>query len=188
VNALPRFLRWRFGLETITPWAEPAETACVIEHARGKRRLAEVGVWEGGTTKHLRTAMAPDGVLFAIDPFPVGRLGFSYQQSIAHAEVARIRNGAVVWLRMRGEEAARDPRVTAAPFDFVLLDSDHTYDLLRAEWAAWAPLVSGVIAVHDVIGDPEVASVRCAREHIFTDARFSLVATAGSLAVLARRR
>ena len=76
----------------------------------------------------LRHVMAPDGVLFAIDPFPGGRAGLSYQRPIAHGEVRRVRNGTVVWLRTTGALAASDPRVAAAPFDFIFIDSDHTFD------------------------------------------------------------
>lgn len=185
--SLQRLLLWRLGRIAITPWAGPGETECLVEYARNKRRLAEIGVWEGGTTKMLRQAMAPDGVLFAIDPFPGGRAGLSYQRPIAHGEVRRIRNGTVVWLRTTGAQAASDPRVAAAPFDFIFIDSDHTFEGLQADWEAWAPHASEIIALHDVIGNPEQGSVRFAAEHIFTDPRFAVLNMVGCLAVLKRR-
>ena len=187
MKSLHRFLLWRLGRIAITPWATPDETACLVEYARNKRRLAEIGVWEGGTTKILRQVMAPDGVLFAIDPFPGGRLGISYQRPIAHGEVGRIPNGSVVWLRTAGAYAASDPRVAAAPFDFIFVDGDHTFDGLQADWEAWAPHASDIIAFHDVVGDPNQGSVRFARERIFTDNRFALLKTVGCMAVLKRR-
>jgi hypothetical protein len=187
VKSLARLLWWRLGGISIKPWAAPGETECLAEYARGKHRLAEIGVWEGGTTKVLRQVMSPNGVLFAIDPFPGGRAGVSYQQPIAHGEVNRIRNGTVVWLRTTGALAAKDPRVSAAPFDFVFIDSDHTFEGLQADWNAWSPHASKIIALHDVIDDPTQGSVRFAREHIFTDPRFALVKTVGCLAVLERR-
>ncbi|HYM23042.1 MAG TPA: class I SAM-dependent methyltransferase [Vicinamibacterales bacterium] len=188
MRALQRLMLWRLGRIAITPWAGAGETECLIGHARNKRRLAEIGVWEGGTTKLLRQVMAPDGVLFAIDPFPGGSLGLSYQRPIAHGEVRRIRNGRVVWLRATGRQAASDPRVTAAPFDFIFIDSDHTFDGLQADWEAWAPRASDIIALHDVVGDLGQGSVRFARERIFTDPRFAVLNTVGCLAVLRRVR
>jgi predicted O-methyltransferase YrrM len=187
MNSLRRLLLWRLGRIAISPWASPGETECLVEYARNKRRLAEIGVWEGGTTKMLRQAMASDGVLFAIDPFPGGRAGFSYQRPIAHGEVRRIRNGTVVWLRTTGTRAASDPRIAAAPLDFIFIDSDHTFEGLQADWEAWAPHASGVIALHDVVGNPEQGSVRFARERIVTDARFTVLKTVGCLMVLQRR-
>jgi predicted O-methyltransferase YrrM len=188
VKSLVRLLRWRLGLVKIAPWADPEETQCLTRYAVGKHRLAEIGVWEGGTTRMLRSVMSPDGVLFAIDPFPHGRLGFSYQRPIARAESRRTANGQVIWIRDTGAAAARDARVAAAPFDFVFIDSDHSFEGLRTDWEAWKPLASDIIALHDVIGPPEIGSVRFAQEHIFTDARFVLCETAGSLAILKRAR
>jgi methyltransferase family protein len=187
MNSLRRFLLWRLGRIAINPWASPGETECLVEYARNKRRLAEIGVWEGGTTKMLRQVMASDGVLFAIDPFPGGRLGLSYQRPIAHGEVRRIANGTVVWIRATGSQAASDPRAAVAPFDFIFIDGDHTFDGLQADWEAWAPRASDIIALHDVIGEPGVGSVRFARERIFTDPRFAVLKTVGCLAVLKRR-
>ena len=188
MNALARLVLWKLGLAPVAPWAAAGETEAIGRHAAGKRRLAEIGVWEGGTTRVLRQVMSPDGVLYAIDPFPAGRLGLSYQLPIAHGEVNRVRNGRVVWIRQVGEAAARDPRVTAAPFDFVFIDSDHTFEGLRTDWGAWAPLAADIVALHDVIGSDAQGSVRFAREHIFPDARFRLIEEVGCLAVLQRRR
>jgi predicted O-methyltransferase YrrM len=188
LNSLQRLLLWRLGRVAISPWAGPGETDCLIDYARNKRRLAEIGVWEGGTTKMLRQAMAPDGVLFAIDPFPGGRAGLSYQRPIAHGEVSRIHNGTVVWLRTGGAQAAIDPRVTAAaPFDFIFIDGDHTFEGLRADWEAWTPHASGIVALHDALGDPEQGSVRFVRERVLTDPRFAVLKTVGCLIVLERR-
>jgi predicted O-methyltransferase YrrM len=186
VNSLVRLAMWRLGLVVIEPWADAGETNCLLHYARGKRRLAEIGVWEGGTTKRLRAAMDPGGVLFAIDPFPVGRLGLSYQRPIAHGEVARVSNGEVVWIRKRGAEAAADPRVRTAQFDFVFIDGDHSFAGLQADWQAWEPLIGDVVALHDAAGDPEQGSERYAREVIFPDPRFRLLETQGCLVVLQR--
>src|SRR3954467_8523126 len=99
------------GLVRIGSWTEPGEAACLARHAAGKRRLAEIGVWEGGTTRLLGRGMSAEGVLYAIDPFPSGRLGMSYQRPIAHGEVAPVANGEVVWIRDTGVTAAQPPDV-----------------------------------------------------------------------------
>jgi predicted O-methyltransferase YrrM len=186
VKSLSRLLLWRMGLVRIQSWTLEGEAPCLARHAAGKRRLAEIGVWEGGTTRLLRQVMSADGVLYAVDPFPTGRLGMSHQRPIAHGEVARVANGEVVWIRDTGVRAAQDPRVAAAPFDFIFIDADHTYEGLRGDWEAWSPLASAIVALHDVIGHPAQGSVRFARERIFTDPRFRLVETVGCLAVVER--
>ena len=43
----------------------------------------------------------------------------------------------MVWIRTTGARAASDPRIAAAPFDFIFIDSDHTFEGLQADWEAW---------------------------------------------------
>jgi predicted O-methyltransferase YrrM len=192
MQALLRFVTWRLGFVSIESWSMPEESACLVRHATGKHRLAEVGVWEGGMTRRMRSVMASDATLFAIDPFPTGRLGINYQELIAHGEVARVPIGRVVWLPVRGADAGRLPEVTAALFDFVFIDSDHTYEGLGDDWAVWSPQIApgGIVALHDSAstdGLPDYAeSQRFTRDHILTDVRFALVETACSLTVLRR--
>ncbi|HEX4565928.1 MAG TPA: class I SAM-dependent methyltransferase [Vicinamibacterales bacterium] len=188
MQSLAHLILWRAGLARIRPWAAPAETDCIVRHATGKRRLAEVGVWEGGTTRRIREVMDPAATLFAIDPFPRGRLGVSYQQPIAHGEVRRVRNGEVVWIREGGAEAVRDSRVSASPFDFIFLDADHTFEGTGAVWDAWRPLAADVIALHDALGAEDQGSVRFVRDHVLTDSSFTVIDRAGCLLVLRRAR
>ena len=44
MKALQRLLLWRLGRIAVAPWAGSGETECLVEHARHKRRLAEIGV------------------------------------------------------------------------------------------------------------------------------------------------
>ena len=192
MQSLLHFVRWRLGLDAAEHWMDAKEAACLLRHATGKSRLAEIGVWEGGSTRRIRELMAPGATLFAVDPYAPGRLGVSYQRLIAHGEVSRIKNGSVIWLRETGAEAARRQEVTAAPFDFVFLDGDHTYDGLRRDWEGWAPLVAarGVIALHDSVlpkGHVDAGSVRYSSEVVVCDPRFEIVDEVVSLRVLRRR-
>ena len=191
MSVLLHLIKWQFGLAPPEVWTTAAERECLARHAAGKRRLAEVGVWHGGTSRSLRAAMAPDGTLYAIDPYEKGHFGFSIPRIVGMRELGRIRNGRVVWVRLTGSEAAGSREIReVAPFDFVFVDDAQTYETLRAEWEAWAPLIGpdGIIALHDSqTADGEAAeqsSVRYAREVVSKDPRFDLVETADSLTVL----
>ena len=131
--------------------------------------------------------MDPEGVLFAIDPFPAGRLGVSYQKAIASGEVGRVKNGRVVWIRDSGAAAAADPRVKAEPFDFIFIDGDHTEEAMRADWEGWSPLAASIVALHDTVGINS-GSARFFEQHIVNDPRFEVVETVGCLALLRRVR
>jgi len=194
MSVVAHYVKWRLGLATAEGATTAAEADCLVRHARGKKRLAEIGVWQGGTTARLRAAMAPGATLFAVDPFPKGRLGFSTQRAIATREVAKIANGQVVWIRQTAADASRDPIVRSGGFEFVFLDALHTYDGLREDWEAWSPLVAngGVIAIHDSRASPgghseDVGGVRFTNDVIVKDDRFEMVETIDSLTVLRRR-
>ena len=195
MSVILHLLKWRLGLAPAEVWTTEAERACLARHAAGKHRLAEIGVWHGGTTRVLRAAMAPDAVLYAIDPYEKGRLGFSAPRIIGRAEVGRVRGGRVVWIRATGHDAAGSAEIRAvAPFDFVFIDAAQTEELLHAEWTAWAPLIApgGLMALHDSRFVPEhgigeQTSVRYTREHILPDPAFEVVDAVESLTVLRRR-
>ena len=142
----------------------------------------------------MRAAMAHDAVLFAIDPYPPGRLGLNYQRIIARGEVSKIPNGRVEWLRETGRDAASNPKVVAAaPFDFVFIDADHSFEGLRENWDGWAGLIApgGVMAVHEggVPGGPsDHGGVRFCDQVARHDERFEVLETIDCLLVLRRVR
>src|SRR5262245_20594844 len=194
MRVLRQFLLWTIGVETPQTQTAEAERACLARYAAGKKRLAEIGVYQAVTTCCLRQAMAPDGVLLAIDPFAPGRLGFSYDRVIAHGEARRVRNGEVRWLRMTGREAAKDQAVDQlGGVDFIFIDGNHSYEGLREDWEGWSPRVlkGGILALHDSRSyeghDIESAgSVTFTREVILHDPRFVVAETVHSLTVLER--
>jgi predicted O-methyltransferase YrrM len=139
--------------------------------------------------------MDPDAVLFAIDPYQVGRLGVSFHRRIARREVSQVRRGRVDWLRMTGADAARylaENRLGLV--EFVFIDGDHSYDGLRADWQGWAPLVTpgGVVALHDSRSSAtraidDAGSARYTRDVIQYDSRFELIDHVDTLSVFRRR-
>jgi len=195
MSALTHFLKWQLGLARAETQTTPAERETLSTYAAGKRRVVEIGVWHGVTTCRLRAALAADGVLYAVDPFPLGRLGVSLQRLIAHPEVRSVRNGAVEWIRTTGVAAASAlAPVLAGIVDLVFIDGDHSYDGLKGDWEAWSPLVApgGLVAVHDSRSTPsrpieDAGSVRFTRECIVADTRFEVCREIDSLTVLRKK-
>lgn len=190
MKVLTHYVAWTVGLAAADTQTTAAERDCLARHAQGRRRLVEIGVWHGVTTKRLRRAMHPDGILTAVDPFPEGRLGFSVQERIARREVNAVPNGRVAWARTTGAQAAR----AHAPIDFIFIDGDHSEVGLLADWRAWSPLVEpgGIVALHDSRSTPDrqiddAGSVKVTNDVILRDARFDVVETVDSLTVLRRR-
>jgi hypothetical protein len=85
-NLITFLLQWLGFKEPITQTSE-AERDCIARHAVRRKRIAEIGVFQGVTTRRLREVMHPEGVLFAIDPFYKNRLGVCLYKMIAAREV-----------------------------------------------------------------------------------------------------
>jgi predicted O-methyltransferase YrrM len=184
------------GLRAAETQTTDEERAALARHAQGRTPIVEIGVWHGVTTAVLRRAMRDGGVLWAVDPFPPGQLGFSLQKPIAEAEVGRVRNGTVRWVRTTGQAAAaafeRDQRGPAA---LIFIDGDHTYEGLSGDWRAWKGLVApgGLVCLHDSRSTPArdiggVGSVRATNEIVLQDPDFELIEQIDSLTVVRRRR
>lgn len=193
MRVLPHFVLWQFGLVEAETQTTLAERDRLAHHASGRRRLVEIGVWHGVTTRRLRAAMAPDGELFAVDPYTPGRLGFSVQRYIAHRVVGEEHNGSVRWIRSTGAEAGRVFALQEALVDFVFIDGDHSFQGLREDWDAWSGLVApgGIVALHDSRSTStrdieDAGSVRFTREIILHDRRFQTIETIDSVTVLRR--
>ena len=195
MRPLPHLLLWTIGLRAAETQTTAEERDALARYAQGRTAIVEIGVWHGVTTAVLRRAMRDDGVLWAVDPFPSGRLGFSLQKPIAEAEVHRVRNGTVRWIRATGQAAAaqyqREQREHVA---LIFIDGDHSYDGLAGDWLAWKPLVApgGVVCLHDsrstAARDISTAgSVRATNEIVLRDPDFELVEQVDSLTVVRKR-
>jgi predicted O-methyltransferase YrrM len=195
MRPLPHFLLWLAGARRAETQTTDRERAALSAQAAGRATLVEIGVWHGVTTAVLRTAMAPTGVLWAVDPFPPGQLGFSLQRPIALSEVRRVPNGRVRWIRTTGVEAAAVFRQEGSPpVDLIFIDGDHSYDGLVSDWRAWSPLVArgGVVCLHDSRSTPDrpiddAGSVRATSEVVRTDPAFEVVDEIDSLTVVRKR-
>jgi len=188
------FLLWALKLARAETQTSEAERATLARHAAEKKRLVEIGVWHGVTTKLLRNAMAQDGLLLGIDPYRKGRFGFSVQRVIAQREIAHATVGTMEWQRLTGVEAARLYAASKRPpVDFIFIDGDHSYEGLQGDWEAWSPLVApqGIIALHDSCSSADrniegAGSVIFTRESILPDPRFRLVESVDTLTIMSR--
>lgn len=195
MRVISHYLLWTCGLVPPETQTSVIEQACLARWAEGKKVIVEIGVWHGVNSSKLRRVMHPEGTLFAVDPFPKGRLGLSLQERIAHHEVDHIHNGKVRWVRQEGTDAAEAFRNwSSRPVEFIFIDGDHSWEGVRKDWEAWSNLVGegGIVALHDSRSTPNrriegTGSVRYTNEVILKDPKFALVEQADSLTIVQRK-
>lgn len=192
MTTLSHFVLWSVGLAKARTYYTAAECDCLARHAAGRKRLVEIGCWHGVNTARLRGVMAPDGVLFGIDPYRPGRLGFSAQRIIAHHEVGRVPNGTMRWMRTTDVEAARQFAAAGEPqVDFVFSDSLNTFEGFGRTWEAWSPLLApgGIYILANSRSSParnleSAGSARYTRDVIRRDPRFRVLEEIDTFTVL----
>lgn len=114
---------------------------------RRPARVLEVGSFHGGTLERWIAAAAPGGHVVSMD-LPVIRQPVNRWQAWADAVDVRL-------TVLTG--SSHDPRIIrqaadCGPYDFILIDADHTEWAVRADWATYRPMVAqgGLIALHDI--------------------------------------
>ncbi len=141
----------------------PAEAQTIARLARGRRRVVELGVYEGSSAIVLCSVLGPASELHLIDPF-VDATGWALPpdarpvQGATRRAVARAarrggpdrRGGpAVHWQIARSQDAGRAWSQTEV--DLVFIDGDHSPAGCREDFEVWSPHLSadGAIAFHD---------------------------------------
>lgn len=158
-------------------WMSKAEREWLMQRgARVRRCAVEIGSWKGRSTIALVTRMRPGVRLYAVDtwagvpddPAQHDRLYGSGAEA-AYAEFKanlrwHIRRRVVVPMRMTSLSAAAQlaRQLGAGSCDFVFIDADHRYEAVRADIAAWRPMVrrGGLLAGHDMHWEGVEAAVR----------------------------
>jgi predicted O-methyltransferase YrrM len=183
-----RYFEYKTGIKPAHTQTSVKEQQCLQWFASGKKRLAEIGVYQGANTRRLREVMDPQGVIIAVDPYfrsLAGIKGYGWMRNIAHSEVAKCKKGSVVWIEDLGRNAATHPSIQRyLPIDFLFIDADHSWAGISGDWYTWCVLIEndGIVALHDSV-NCNFDSARFTKEVIVPDKRFQLVETVDTLTV-----
>lgn len=196
MNVILHYFLWNLRLAKAWTWYTDEECAALEKYASGKKRLAEIGCWQGVNTARLRKSMSSKGILFAVDPYAKGRLGFNAAEKIAQHQVDRICNGSVRWMKMTDLEAAATlKKENQEPLDLIFSDSLNTYEGFQNTWNAWKGLLAdgGIYVLansHPSAQKPieNAGSVRFTRDVILKDPSFQFLDAPGCFTVLQKVR
>lgn len=184
------YVRVVVGIDQPQTQTTPAERDVLASFLPGAKRIVEIGVFEGLTTRALAERADSDAVIYGIDPFFSGRLGISWGERIARAYNRReLASGRVRFINKLSTEVDDD---VPTPVDFVFVDGDHSLAGIKADWSYWTERLrpGGIIGLHDTLLTPEkppgytLGSIEYFRDHIRHDPRFEIVKQQDSLSVL----
>jgi predicted O-methyltransferase YrrM len=165
VRDAPRLRALAVGAGLIPPRTmhSAGEAALLERLAAGRRRVVEIGVYEGSSAVVLCRILGPDAELHLIDPFghhpDALRPGWAASEAATKrvvARAARARGPAVSWHIAFSADVAR--AWSGGPVDLVFVDGDHSEEGARTDWELWSPLVEqgGVVVFHDArLGRPD---------------------------------
>jgi predicted O-methyltransferase YrrM len=132
-----------------------AEAALLRELAAGRRRVVEIGVYEGSSAVVLCDVLGPEAELHLIDPFghhssalPPGWGATEQASKRVVARAARRGGPRVRWHVAFSADVARD---WSQPVDLVFIDGDHSEDGCATDWDQWHGFVEpgGAVVFHD---------------------------------------
>jgi predicted O-methyltransferase YrrM len=170
-----------------------AERELLVSFLPGAKRVVEIGVFEGFTTRILAERADADAIVYGVDPFFAGRLGICWGERIARSYNRRhLASGKVRFIAKFSTEVGSEVRT---PVDFVFIDGDHSLPGISADWAYWSERVApgGVIALHDTLLTPDkpegytLGTIAYFHDYIRHDPRFDIVGQQDSLSVLRKR-
>lgn len=193
-KAFFHFLKVCIGIDQPHSQTTQAERYCLQQYAKGKKRLVEIGIYEGLSTAEIASVVSPDAEFYAVDPFFCGRLGICWAKWIAFIHLRR--HG--VHSKVRFVEELSFDAATSIPgnFDFIFVDGDHSEEGIKKDYADWSNRLEpgGIFALHDTSvpkHNPSVAnlgSCKYFQEVIRYNNNFELIETVDSLNILLRRK
>lgn len=148
-------------------WPDEFSALLAIYRALRPKTVLEVGTADGGTLYHFIQDAPVDARILSVDDGSMGRS--------PAADVFRSwADDACVELTLSTAPSVSDHSVglaaELAPFEFVFIDADHSYEAVSRDWETYRPMVApgGLVAFHDILpadaGHPHIQVERLWRE------------------------
>jgi predicted O-methyltransferase YrrM len=187
----PRILNalHKVRLADATSQTNEPELNALARYATGRHTGVEIGTYQGVSAARIVASLAPDGLLFCVDPWPGGKNGEdpNYKICLRHLR----RTGVYRKIRIVRAFSSNAAKVVPEAIDFAFIDGDHSWSGIETDWHLVAPrLISGgIVCLHDTAIPAAESwrkfdSTRFYDEKIATDSAFETIDTVYSMRIV----
>jgi predicted O-methyltransferase YrrM len=180
-------------LVTAASQTSEVELMALEQFARGCHVAFEFGSFQGVSAARIAGAMAADGLLYCVDPWPRSAARENPCYSIFRRHLQR--SGYWAKVRIVREFSNQAGEFIPADADFAFVDGDHSWAGVESDWQIVRSKlkVGGIVCLHDSVipkSEPwrQPESVEYYRNVISTDSDFETIEHVHSLAALRRVR
>ena len=134
-------------------WTELMELLKIV-YSRQPKNILEIGVYKGGTLRAWTNVVSPDANIIGLD-LPGGSFGGGFtEDEVGDIESLAQYNQTIKLIAADSHDKKTVKKIAEfAPFDFIFIDADHTYEGAKTDFDNYMPLLAedGVMALHDVV-------------------------------------
>ena len=149
----PRILNQLHRLRLVNALSQTneRELAALARYAHGRRQAIEIGTYQGVSAIHIAEALAPDGVLFCVDPWPKLNLNENPNWLICERNLRRSSVLPRIKILRAVSASVRDQ--LPKDLDFAFVDGDHSWKGIEADWLIVSSRAKrgAVICLHDAV-------------------------------------
>ncbi len=183
-----------FGIDKTQPQTTMVVYELLTSYLPGAKRIVEIGVFEGLTTRMLAERSDSDALEYEVDPFFTGRLGICSGERLARSyNPHHLANGKIRLFSKLSTDVGDDVQI---PVDLMFIEGDHSLESVTNDWAFWTERLKrgAVVAMHDTLLTPDkppcytLESIQYYRNDISHDWLFELIAQQDSMSVLQKRK
>lgn len=133
------------------------------------RTVLEIGTLRGGSLWAWCRVAALDATIVSVD-LPGGDFGGGYDEDLAQQLRSYARSGQTLHLLRADSHAAEtyaEVERLLPSIDFAFIDGDHTYEGAKRDFELYSPLVTGLVAFHDIL--PHNADSSCEVDRLWQE-------------------